>query len=396
MTRDKLERPGLEYKAIVLGMGGIGSGALYWLARQLGRDVLGIERFELGHERGGSHDHSRIIRYSYHRSHYVELAKRAYEAWEEVERDSGETLVHETGGLDLFPSGGLIPLSDYTDSLAAADIAFEVIDDLEIVRRWPQFRHVEGVTGLFQENGGLVAAARSTAVHQRLAREHGAEILSGEAIESVRAVGGEVEVVTTAGRFRCEQLVVAAGAWSNQILGHLGMQLPLTVTQEQVSYFASPHLERFSRDRFPVWIWMDEPCYYGFPVYGEEAVKVARDVGGEEVSVETRTFETNQATLDGTRQFVEKHLPDALGKAHRTKTCLYTLTPDRDFVIDRVPGHDQVLVLIGAGHAYKFASALGRIASELVVSGETGSDLEPFSLSRPILHQSNPAKSFMI
>ncbi len=385
-----------EYKAIVLGLGGIGSGALYWLARRLGGDVLGLEQFELGHERGGSHDHSRIIRYSYHRPHYVELAKRAYQAWRDVERDAGETLVHEVGGLDLFPPAGPIPLSDYTESLEAATIDFELIDDLEIVRRWPQFCRVEGVTGLFQENGGLVAAARSTAAHQRLAREHGAEILSGDPIKSVRAVGGEVEVMTTTGRFRCQQLVVAAGAWSNHILGHLGMRLPLTVTQEQVSYFASPHLERFSPDRFPVWIWMDEPCYYGFPVYGEEAVKVARDVGGEEVSVETRTFETNRATLDGTREFIRKHLPDALGQLHQNKTCLYTLTPDRDFIVDRVPGHDQVLVLIGAGHAYKFASALGRIASELVVTGGTPSALKPFSLSRPILRESHPAKSFMI
>ena len=252
LERPRLERPGFEYQAIVLGMGGIGSGALYWLARQLGKDVLGIEQFELGHQRGGSHDHTRIIRYSYHRPHYVELAKRAYDAWQEVERDAGETLVHEVGGLDLFPPGGLIPLADYTESLEAAGIGFELIDDLEIVRRWPQFRCVEGVTGLFQQNGGLVAAARATAAHQRLAREYGAEILSGHPVESVRAVGGEVEVVTASGRFRCQQLVVAAGAWSNHILGHLGMQLPLTVTQEQVSYFASPHLERFSPDRFPV------------------------------------------------------------------------------------------------------------------------------------------------
>ena len=159
---------------------------------------------------------------------------------------------------------------------------------------------------------------------------------------------------------------------------------------------------------------MDEPCYYGFPVYGEQAVKVARDLGGEEVSVETRTFETNQATLDGTREFIRKHLPEAVapearpgtvapearpgtvGQLYRNKTCLYTLTPDRDFVVDRVPGHNQILVLIGAGHAFKFASALGRIASELVVTGETSSALEPFSLSRPILHESNPAKSFMM
>ena len=100
-----------EFRTIVLGLGGIGSGALYWLSRRLGNDVLGIEQFELDHERGGSHDHTRIIRYSYHHPCYVELAQHAYEAWRELERDSGETLVHEVGGLDLFPQGGVITLS---------------------------------------------------------------------------------------------------------------------------------------------------------------------------------------------------------------------------------------------------------------------------------------------
>ena len=385
-----------DFEAIVLGLGGIGSGALYWLARRLGDKVLGIEQFELGHEAGGSHDHSRIIRYSYHRQIYVELAKRAYEAWHEVERDSGETLVYEVGGLDLFPEGGLIPLSDYTKSLEAAGIAFEVIDDREVVRRWPQFRNIEGVTGLYQADGGLVAAARGTAAHQRLARQHGAEIITGNPIEGVREVGGEIEVTTAAGTYRCAQLVVAAGAWSNKILDHLGMKLPLTITQEQVSYFQAKNIDHFLPDRFPVWIWMDEPCYYGFPIFGESAVKVARDVGGEEVTVESRTFEVNPETLAGTQAFLQKHLPDALGPLHLAKTCLYTLTPDRDFIVDRLPGHKQVLLVIGAGHAFKFASALGRIASELTLDDGTTSDLEAFSLARPILHEENPSKSFLV
>jgi sarcosine oxidase len=326
----------------------------------------------------------------------VELAKRAYEAWHEVERDSGETLVYEMGGLDLFPEGGLIPLSDYTESLEAAGIAFEVIDDREVVRRWPQFRNLEGATGLYQPDGGLVAAARGTAAHQRLARQHGAEIITGNPIEGVREVGGEIEVTTAAGTYRCAQLVVAAGAWSNKILDHLGMKLPLTVTQEQVSYFQAKNIDHFLPDRFPVWIWMDEPCYYGFPIFGESAVKVARDVGGEEVTVESRTFEANPETLAGTEAFLQKHLPDALGPLHLAKTCLYTLTPDRDFIVDRLPGHEQVLLVIGAGHAFKFASALGRIASELTLDDGTTSDLEAFSLARPILHEENPSKSFLV
>ena len=387
---------GRDHRVIVLGLGGLGSGALYWLARRLGDEVLGIEQFDLGHDRGGSHDHSRIIRYSYHRRHYVELAKRAYDAWRELEDDAGATLVHRIGGLDLFPEGGQIPLDDYSGSLEAAEIEFELIDSAEIVRRWPQFHRLTGVTGLFQRDGGLVAAARATAAHQELARWHGAGIVSGCAIERVRPLGDEVEVTTSTATYRCHQLVVAAGAWSNQVLADFGAELPLTVTQEQVSYFESEAPEAFAPDRFPVWIWMDDPCFYGFPLFGEPAVKVAQDVGGQEVSVETRSFDPNATTLERTRSFVAKHLPQALGPVHLNKTCLYTLTPDRDFVVDRLSGNDRILLLVGAGHAFKFASILGRIASELVVDGSTPSDLRPFSADRPILHEENPERSFMV
>src|SRR5919205_2849983 len=98
-----------EFEYIVLGLGGLGSGAAYWLARRAGAEVLGLEQFEIGHVRGESQDHSRIIRLSYHTPEYVELAKHAYRAWAEVERDAGEQLVLRTGGLDLGPPHGPNP-----------------------------------------------------------------------------------------------------------------------------------------------------------------------------------------------------------------------------------------------------------------------------------------------
>jgi sarcosine oxidase len=189
-----------DWRAIVLGLGGIGSGALYWLARRLGGDVLGVEQFALGHERGGSHDHSRIIRYSYHTPAYVALAEGAYDAWREVERESGEVLIHRCGGLDLFPPDGVIPQRDYTESLTARGIPFELLSSDEVVARWPQFRHLDGVVGLYQEDGGLLAAARATAAHQRLAGGHGAAILEQATVERVRSLGDEVEVVVDGAR----------------------------------------------------------------------------------------------------------------------------------------------------------------------------------------------------
>jgi sarcosine oxidase len=385
-----------DFDSIVLGLGGLGSAAAYWLSRRSGRDVLGLEQFELGHVRGESQDHSRIIRLSYHTPAYVRLAKRAYESWAMVEADGKEPCVLKTGGLDFAPRKSAIPLDSYMASMRTEQVAFEHLDAPEIRRRWPQFRISDEIHGLFQSESGIAMAARANAVHQRLAREHGATLRDRAPVESVRPVGGEYEVMAGGTAYRCRKLLIAAGPWSNAALHHFGIELPLEVTQEQVSYFQSPHLRDFAPDRFPVWIWMDDPCYYGFPVFGEAATKIAQDAGGKPVTADTRSFEPDPANFDGVTRWAERYLPTALGPLLFTKTCLYTLTPDRDFVIDRIPGHDNVAVAIGAGHAFKFASVIGRILSELALDGATPSDLSSFTLERPILKERNPAKSYMV
>src|SRR5262245_47141337 len=139
-----------DYDYIVLGLGGIGSAAAYWLARRASGDVLGLEQFEIGHVRGASQDHSRIIRLSYHTPIYVELAKHAYQAWATLERDAGESLILRTGGLDFGPRDGAIPLSDYAESMQACGVPFESLDAGEIMRRWPQFQLTDDIHGLYQ------------------------------------------------------------------------------------------------------------------------------------------------------------------------------------------------------------------------------------------------------
>ncbi len=385
-----------DFEYIVLGLGGLGSGTAYWLSRTGGRDVLGLEQFELGHGRGESQDHSRIIRLSYHTPGYVELAKRAYESWAAVEADGKEPCVLQTGGLDLGPVDSAIPLDSYMNSMRAAGVGFEELDAVEIRRRWPAWQIPDSVHGVYQEAAGIAMAARANAAHQRLAREHGATLKERAAVTAIRAVDGEVEVVVGGKAFRCRRLSIAAGPWSGVALGWLGLSLPLEVTQEQVTYYATPHLAEFAPDRFPVWIWMDDPCYYGFPVFGEPATKVAQDAGGRPVTATTRTFDPDPENFARVDAFTRKYLPRAHGPVLLTKTCLYTLTPDRDFVIDRVPGQDGIHVAIGAGHAFKFASVIGRIMSELAIGGRTPSDIAPFSIERPILREKEPARSYMV
>lgn len=385
-----------DFEHIVLGLGGIGSAAAYWLSRRAGADVLGLEQFELGHVRGESQDHSRIIRLSYHRPDYVELAKQAYVAWEQVEADAGEQLVLRTGGLDLGPRKSAIPLETYMESMDACAVPYEHLDAAEIMRRWPPFRVGDEIHGVYQSQGGIAMAARANATHQKMARQHGATLRERAGVSYVRWVDGEFEVLSGETPYRSRRLVIAAGPWSNKALSHFDMRLPLEVTKEQVTYFAPPDLTPFDPQRFPVWIWMDDPSFYGFPVFGEPGTKVAQDAGGKPVDPDTRTFEPDDENFRRVFAFLERYLPSALGNVVYTKTCLYTLPPDRDFIIDSLPNYPQAAIAIGAGHAFKFASIIGKVLSELALDGKTNADISGFTLTRPILHEANPAKTYMV
>jgi sarcosine oxidase len=385
-----------DHRLVVLGLGGIGSAAAYWASRRLGAEVLGIEQFELGHVRGGSEDHSRIIRLSYHTPEYVELAKGAYEAWEQVEVESGEQLILRTGGLDLAPTRASIGLDSYRSSMTAARVPFEELDAAEIMKRWPQWRLSDDVTALFQERSGVAMASRANMAHRKLAIENGATLIDGAAVTRVREVGDEVEIEADGTIHRAGSLIVAAGAWTNRILAHFGVGFPLEVTLEQVVYLKSSNPASFHPSRFPIWIWMDEPSFYGFPIFGEPAVKIAWDRCEIVTDPDTRSFEPRDDVIEGVTGFAAQHLPEVTGEVHLAKTCLYTLTPDRDFVVDRVPGTKNVFTAIGAGHAFKFASVLGRALTDLALDGETRYGIDAFAADRPILREREPARSYMV
>ncbi|HET7030003.1 MAG TPA: N-methyl-L-tryptophan oxidase [Candidatus Limnocylindrales bacterium] len=389
-----------EWDAIVVGLGAIGSGAAYWLGRHLGDRVLGLEQFELGHANGAGQDHSRIIRLSYHRPDDIRLARRAYETWAEVEAESGTAIVTRTGGLDIAPYEAAIPLRDYTESMAAEGVPFEHLTGPEIVRRWPQWRLADEHHGLFQADAGIADPNRANAAHQRLARRNGATLLEHAAVARLRGLTDRsVEVELADGAVhRAPQVVVAADAWTNELLASFGRRLPLTIIQAQVTYLAVSDPAAFAPDRFPIWIWMDDPSFYGFPTYGEPGPKSAEDVGGDEVTPVTRTFQRNEVGHRRLMRFLEQHLPGQVAPDLLTKTCLYTLTPDRDFVVDRLPDAPGVQVVLGAAHAFKFASVLGRILAERAVDGTSRSEpeLERFRIDRPILLEAHPATSFLV
>lgn len=375
------------YSHIVIGAGAIGSAAAYWLARAGAERVLVLEQFEPGHPFGSSGDHSRIIRRAYHRDDYTALTDAMFAAWAEVEERSGLKVYTKTGGIDLAAAGsaGAAEIDQYRQAMDAAGIRYDELTIDDIRAHYPQWKVSDDTIGIHQADGGILDIRRSVSAHVSLARAAGVEFRSGVVVTGVRVTPHGVSVTTQEGSFDGDHLVVAAGSWLGDLMPDLGLSFDLTLSQEQVGYFSSPNLADFTPDRFPIWIHHADEVHYGFPVYGEAAVKLARDMRGRFISPSERSFVPDDTEPHLLRDFLRAHLPGADGPLLMSKTCVYDMPADRDFVLDTIPGHPHVAVFNGAGHAGKFASLVGRILAELLTVGRTEHDISAFSLRRPAI-----------
>ena len=354
-----------HYRVIVIGCGAIGAATAYWLSRRLGHDaVLALEQYELGHRRGASEDHSRVIRHAYSRPDYTALTPAAYQSWNVVERETGLRLVHRTGGLVIAERGtaGLESLQATATAMAASGLPFEMLSAVKVSERWPQWRLGGRHTALFDPEAGILDIRRATAPRASATPPTGSR--------SPSAAG-----------------VTAAGAHRRPCSTCSAPRLPITLTEEQVTYFATPNVRAFTPERFTIFgmIAEDGLLYYGLPVYGEVAVKAGLDGAGPAVTPQTRTDTPDPKRVAQVRAFLERHLPGALGPELYTRVCCYDFPPDRDFIADYLPGSARVLIAVGAGHAGKFAGLLGRILTELAIDGTSQFPVSPFRADRPAI-----------
>jgi sarcosine oxidase len=375
-----------RYDLAIIGLGGIGS-ATAWFAARTGTSVIGLERFDLGgHHHGASHDHSRIIRHSYHSEHYVGLTRLAYAAWRDVEAASGETCIHITGGIDLFPRGAAIDSDTYRQSMRACGVEYDELQPEEVMARWPAWHVATDTEVIYQGDTGIVSPAATVPVLQHLASDRGAVLRGNTMVVGLEPGDDDVTIHVGDGDPVCARhVVIAADAWTKQLVEPLGTSLPLTVTQEQVTYYSTDTPQVFEQGNFPVWIWMDDPSFYGFPTFGRPGVKIAEDCGGQPVDPDRRRFEPDPAILARTDAFAAEAFGGRLGPPLSTTTCLYTLPPDRDFVVDALPQHPNIHVALGAGHGYKFVAWFGKTLAALASDRDPGYDLTPFALDRPAL-----------
>ncbi|HZP21728.1 MAG TPA: N-methyl-L-tryptophan oxidase [Bauldia sp.] len=375
--------PAGTYDVIVAGIGGMGSAACWQLAKR-GQRVLGLERFDIPNAMGSSHGLTRIIRLAYHEGlEYVPLLQRAMVLWREAGAAYGEPLMFTTGSLDAGPGGG----GFFTGALAACeehDLPHEILEAVEINRRFPAFRLPPGHRGLFQKDGGFIASERAIVAHATLAQAAGAEIHARERLLEWHPIGGGgVRIVTDRGRYEAGRLVLSAGAWMGELVPELQK---VAVPERQVLGWFQPGTPAdFMPDRFPVSILdVEEGPYYLLPIWGGPGVKIGlHHHRGQRGPVDTLSRDAEAADEEALRRCIARYLPDANGPTMALRPCFYTVTPDEHFIIDTLPGNpDIILASPCSGHGYKFAAVIGEVLADLAAGRKPAFDLGMFRLAR--------------
>lgn len=371
-----------SYDIVVIGLGAMGSAALHRLAKR-GARVLGLDRFAPPHDRGSSHGATRIIRLGYfeHPS-YVPLLRRAYALWRELESESGRRLLTITGIAEIGPPDGAL----VSGTLAASrmhDLPHEVLDAHELMRRIPAFAVPHDYAAVLQADGGFLAAETAVETQLAAALANGAEIRTGITVRGIEPRGGYVRIVLDDGEIDAGTAIVAAGAWTAKLLPDF--TLPLRATREVLGWFAPADAARVALGALPVFLLESaHGIHYGFPQIDARGVKIAKHHhAGETADADHYDRQVHPADEALIRAGVAAHLPAANGPLREAQTCLYTMTPDGDFLIDRLPGAENVIVASPcSGHGFKFAPVIGEILAGLALTGETPHDISRFRLGR--------------
>jgi sarcosine oxidase len=371
-----------SFDVVVCGLGVMGSATLRELSRR-GLRVLGIDRFAPGHDRGSSHGATRVIRLDYfeHPS-YVPLLRRAYELWHELEQSSDQKCIHITGIVEIGAPDGML-INGVLASIRQHTLRHELLNADDLMRRYPAFRLPPQYQAVVQPDGGFLAAEPSIHAMLALAEEAGAKIRSGETIRAIEPSPAGVRIVTDHGHIDAGSAVIAVGPWIKSILPEL--KAPLRVTRQAMAWISPRQPTLFEPEYFPVFLMESQHgMHYGFPLDGDGLMKVAKHHHRDE-TVDPDAYDRTVSTADENliRSMLADHLPDANGRRVKAATCLYTVTPDGDFIIDNLPGYPHVVVASPcSGHGFKFAPVIGEILADLVTRCEPKHEIERFSLKR--------------
>ncbi len=367
-----------KYDVIVLGVGSMGSSTCYQLAKK-GFKVLGLEQFDIPHELGSHAGQSRIIRKAYGEgSDYVPLLERAYQNWKTLESETGSQVYYKTG-LMYFGVQDDPFLKTVKNSSAKYKIPVDHLSVAECDRKYPQFKLPENFQRLEEPDAGFITPERSILLFVEQAILKGAVIRTKEKVLEWKCENGRVTVVTNRGTYQANKLVITAGPWAGKMIPSLASKL--TITRQAVAWMKPKKWDNFALGKFPCWILeKGEYDFYGFPILpvgtfgGPLGLKLALHFPGADATdpdaVNRDRKESDEKTLI---EFLNQFIPDGYENTLVMKTCLYTNSPDQNFIIDYLPEFDKNVVFATgfSGHGFKFVSVVGEILADLAMKGST-------------------------
>jgi sarcosine oxidase len=375
----------MRYDVAVIGLGGMGSAILAACAER-GASVIGVEQFARGHELGSSAGKSRLIRKAYFENPaYVPLLHRAYELWRELERASGEDILRITGVLSVGDEASEI-LAGTQRSAREHNLALDVLSRDEVQRRYPTLHLLPNEIGVFEPDGGVLVPERAIEAHLKVAEASGAQMRFEVRVEDWHPAdrgGYDVRLADDGAVVHARALVVATGPWFKNALESLG--IPIRIQRNVQAWFA-PGTNAYDATRFPGFLLdrsgLPAPLY-GFPDFGD-GVKAAFHGFGDLTDAEHVDRIVDSARdVDPLVRSMRDWMPGAAVTLRETKVCMYSLTPDEHFIVDRHPHHDLVILCGGfSGHGFKFASVIGEIAADLALDGGTRHPIDFLSLRR--------------
>jgi len=368
---------------IVIGTGAVGSAAMYYLARN-GVDVIGLDRFPAAHDKGSSHGQTRIIRLAYfEHPDYVPLLKRSFELWEELEKVSGIDLYTESGLIQVGPPDGEI-VAGVRESAAMHNLTVEDVTQSDLKDFYPGFSIPDGMEAVFEKRAGFLKVEKCIETFLDLADKSGAQLHTGiEVLGWQLDSDDRVKVTTNEGAFAADRIIVTAGAWAGDLIKGLGVNL--TVVRKPLFWFQSDNIYELDSGCPAFFYETSEGSFYGFPAIDELGLKVAEHTGGEPVinplDVDRSKHRSDEAKIE---YFLQEYLT-AMNSPTLTdhKVCMYTRSPDEDFIIDKVEVYPQVSYVAGlSGHGFKMASVLGEIMADMATKGSTEYPIEFLSANR--------------
>lgn len=382
--------PNSSFDVIIIGVGSMGSSACYFLAGR-GFKTLGIEQFDIPHEYGSHTGQSRIIRKAYfEHPGYVPLLERAYENWKNLETETGKQFYYRTGLLYSGKPDHPV-INGVKQSAAAFNIPIETCNESTILKRFPQFKIPADFEILWEPEAGFVTPEKAILTYTGEAKRKGATINTKEKVLDWKKDGGGIVVITNKNRYHSRKLVITAGAWAGKMIP--GLSDKIKVTRQFVAWIKPNNPDAFTLNHFPCWMIVDDSkpgVYYGFPalpveIFGEPpGVKLAHHFPGELTdpdNVDRQIITTDEENL---KYILHKYFPGVFESMLSSRICLYGNSPDENFIIDKLPGYeDQVVIACGfSGHGFKFVSVIGEILADLAADGRTNQPIDFLNAKR--------------